>query len=178
LFCGTVRSNLDPFNEYTDLDLWGALRSAHLVEDIPTPQEKFPNNLESGSDEDQAPQKITLETPIVSGGLNFSLGQRQLMALARALIRKSRILVCDEATSSIDEDMDLKVQTTMLEGFKGCTVLCIAHRLRTIVRYDRVVVMDGGVVAECDEPLKLWSRGGVFRAMCDKSKIRREDFDL
>lgn len=98
------------------------------------------------------------------------------MALARALVRKSRILVCDEATSSIDQDLDLKVQTTILEGFQGSTVLCIAHRLRTIVRYDRVVVMDSGVVTECDEPLKLWSKGGEFRAMCDKSKILREDF--
>ena len=100
------------------------------------------------------------------------------MALARALIRKSRIIVCDEATSSIDEEMDRKIQATILESFKGCTVLCVAHRLRTILMYDRVVVMNAGVVAECDAPLKLWNvQGSIFRAICDKSKIRRGDFD-
>ncbi|KAL3420415.1 ABC transporter [Phlyctema vagabunda] len=181
LFRGTVRSNLDPFNEHSDLELWAALKSAHLIGESSTepeaPQEAH-DATGSGSEQNQTPSKLTLETPIVSEGLNFSLGQRQLMALARALIRKSRIIVCDEATSSIDEEMDRKIQTTILEGFKGSTVLCIAHRLRTILNYDKVVVMDAGIVVEFDEPLKLWNtQGGVFRAICDKSKIRRGDFD-
>lgn len=110
--------------------------------------------------------------------MNFSLGQRQLMALARALLRKSKIIVCDEATSSIDEETDRKIQKTMMEGFRGSTVLCIAHRLRTIINFDRVVVMDYGTVAECDTPLNLWNKqDGIFRSICDKSKIRRDDFD-
>ena len=176
MFEGTVRKNLDPFSDYTDLELWQALRSAHLVKD-PSVQQAPPTPESPDDPTKNSISKITLETPVLTEGLNFSLGQRQLIALARALVRKSRIIVCDEATSSIDEETDRKIQQTMLEGFKGSTVLCIAHRLRTIVRYDRVVVMDGGKVVECGQPLKLWTEGGVFRAICDKSKISKDDFE-
>jgi ABC-type multidrug transport system fused ATPase/permease subunit len=77
-------------------------------------------------------------------GLNFSLGQRQLMALARALVRDSRIIARDEATSSVDFETDRKIQETMATGFKGETLLCIAHRLPTIIHYDRICVMNAG----------------------------------
>jgi ABC-type multidrug transport system fused ATPase/permease subunit len=116
-------------------------------------------------------------------GLNFSLGQRQLMALARALVRGSKIIVCDEATSSVDMETDHKIQATMATGFKGRTLLCIAHRLHTIIGYDRICVMDQGRIAELGEPLELFRRGGkgeegeggIFRGMCDRSGIREED---
>jgi len=97
------------------------------------------------------------------------------MAVARALLRKSRIIICDEATSSVDESTDRKIQQTMQEGFKGSTVLTIAHRLRTIIKYDRVVVMDQGQIAEIGTPVELWEAGGIFRGVCEKSKICRED---
>lgn len=130
---------------------------------------------DAGAD-DKSPGRITLDAQVDEEGLNFSLGQRQLMALARALVRGSQIIVCDEATSSVDMETDRKIQTTMATGFKGKTLLVIAHRLRTIIGYDRVVVMDQGQIAEIDTPLKLYEKNGIFRGMCDRSKIRREDF--
>lgn len=162
LFRGTIRSNLDPFNEHTDLELWSALRQADLV----------------GSDASMEDKtgRIHLDSIVEEEGLNFSLGQRQLMALARALVRGSQIIVCDEATSSVDFETDQKIQRTIVEGFKGKTLLCIAHRLKTIIRYDRICVMDSGRIAELDTPLSLYEAGGIFRGMCDRSGIRREDF--
>ncbi|KAF2016030.1 ABC multidrug transporter-like protein [Aaosphaeria arxii CBS 175.79] len=162
LFKGTIRSNIDPFNEHTDLELWSALRQADLVSNDATMDDK------SG--------RIHLDSVVEEEGLNFSLGQRQLMALARALVRGSQIIVCDEATSSVDFETDQKIQQTIVEGFKGKTLLCIAHRLKTIIRYDRICVMDAGRIAELDTPLRLYDAGGIFRGMCDRSGIRRDDF--
>ncbi|KAI1106117.1 ATP-binding cassette transporter protein YOR1-like protein [Jackrogersella minutella] len=162
LFRGTVRSNLDPFSEHSDLDLWTALRKAGL---IPA----------DASIDDKDPTRIHLDSVVEEDGLNFSLGQRQLMALARALVRGSQIIVCDEATSSVDMETDDKIQKTMAVGFRGKTLLCIAHRLRTIIGYDRICVMDAGTIAELDSPYNLWKQGGIFRSMCDRSGIRVED---
>ncbi|OQO08855.1 hypothetical protein B0A48_05745 [Cryoendolithus antarcticus] len=162
LFRGTIRSNLDPFNEHNDLALWNALRQADLV----------------GADQDVSDDsgRIHLDTQVEDEGLNFSLGQRQLLALARALVRGSQIIVCDEATSSVDFETDQKIQKTIVRGFKGKTLLCIAHRLKTIIGYDRILVMDAGEVAELDTPVNLYDLGGIFRGMCERSGIRREDF--
>ena len=165
LFRGTIRSNLDPFNEHTDLELWSALRQSDLI----------------GADEkldDKTHGRIHLDGIVEEEGLNFSLGQRQLMALARALVRGSQIIVCDEATSSVDMETDQKIQRTIQTGFKGKTLLCIAHRLKTIINYDRICVMDQGRIAQLDTPLALWEdEEGIFRSMCDRSGIRREDFE-
>ncbi|KAH9910036.1 ATP-binding cassette transporter protein YOR1-like protein [Xylariomycetidae sp. FL2044] len=164
LFRGTVRSNLDPFNEHADLELWSALRQADLIPADANIDEKDP-------------ARIHLDSVVEEDGLNFSLGQRQLMALARALVRGSQIIVCDEATSSVDMETDDKIQKTMAVGFRGKTLLCIAHRLRTIIGYDRICVMDAGRIAEMDSPLNLWRRdgGGIFRSMCERSGIREVD---
>ncbi|RFU34609.1 hypothetical protein B7463_g1692, partial [Scytalidium lignicola] len=164
LFKGTIRNNLDPFNEHTDLELWSALRQSDLIS-------------ADASLDDKSPGRIHLDGVVEDEGLNFSLGQRQLMALARALVRGSQIIVCDEATSSVDMETDDKIQRTMAKGFKGKTLLCIAHRLKTIINYDRICVMDQGRIAELDTPLTLYERGGIFRSMCDRGGIRREDFD-
>ena len=164
LFKGTIRSNLDPFNQHTDLELWSALRQSDLVD-------------ANAQLEDKHTGRIHLDAVVEDEGLNFSLGQRQLMALARALVRGSQIIVCDEATSSVDMETDQKIQRTIATGFKGKTLLCIAHRLKTIIGYDRIVVMDAGRIAEIDNPLSLWEAGGIFRGMCEQSGIRREDFD-
>ena len=164
LFRGTIRSNLDPFNEHTDLELWSALRQSDLIE-------------ANANFEDKTHGRIHLDGNVEEEGLNYSLGQRQLMALARALVRGSQIIVCDEATSSVDMETDQKIQKTIATGFKGKTLLCIAHRLKTIISYDRICVMDQGGIAELDTPLKLWEKGGIFKSMCDRSGIRREDFD-
>lgn len=162
LFRGTVRSNLDPFQQKTDLELWSALRQADLVS--------------QDAQIDDKGQRIHLDSVVEEEGLNFSLGQRQLMALARALVRGSQIIVCDEATSSVDMETDQKIQKTIQQGFKGKTLLCIAHRLKTIINYDRICVMDQGRIAELDVPINLYDSNGIFRSMCDRSGIRREDF--
>ncbi|KAJ5960140.1 ABC transporter integral membrane type 1 [Penicillium vulpinum] len=185
LFKGTIRSNLDPFNEHNDLELWSALRKAYLIDQEQELESEGPQSgPASGSitpvtDSDlktRQTKKLTLESPVDDEGLNFSLGQRQLMALARALVRDARIIVCDEATSSVDFETDQKIQHTMTQGFDGKTLLCIAHRLRTIIHYDRICVMDKGRIAEMDTPVVLWDRAdSIFRAMCERSGITRED---
>ncbi|KAK2882455.1 hypothetical protein FQN49_000347 [Arthroderma sp. PD_2] len=182
LFRGTVRSNLDPFSEHTDLELWSALRQSHLVSeekgscsDINIDYADEKGTELPVSDQQQQQQRIHLDTAVEEEGLNFSLGQRQLMALARALVRDSRIIVCDEATSSVDFETDQKIQETMAVGFRGKTLLCIAHRLRTIINYDRICVMDQGSIAEMDTPLNLWEQDGIFRGMCERSGIVRSE---
>jgi ATP-binding cassette subfamily C (CFTR/MRP) protein 1 len=126
--------------------------------------------------DDKSPGRIHLDGIIEDEGLNFSLGQRQLMALARALVRGSQIIVCDEATSSVDMETDEKIQRTIATGFKGKTLLCIAHRLKTIINYDRICVMENGRIVELDTPYTLYHRGGLFKSMCDRGGIRKEDF--
>lgn len=121
LFRGTVRDNLDPFHEHADLELWDALRQADLVDS----DAKQSLQTNAGS--------ISLDSAVNEEGLNFSLGQRQLLALARALVRNSRIIVCDEATSSIDFETDQRIQRTIYNRFKGKTLLYIAHRLKSIL---------------------------------------------
>ncbi|KAJ5287805.1 hypothetical protein N7478_003491 [Penicillium angulare] len=186
LFKGTIRTNLDPFDEHSDLELWSALRKAYLIGDetlgpdtdvVPSDPPTGISTPITGSDSKPRPGKrLTLETPVDEEGLNFSLGQRQLMALARALVRDARIIVCDEATSSVDFETDQKIQYTMAQGFEGKTLLCIAHRLRTIIHYDRICVMDQGQIAEMDSPIALYDKpDGIFRAMCERSSISRQD---
>lgn len=153
LFRGTVRSNLDPFGDHADAALLEALRSSYL---------------------DPA---VTLDSQVDEEGYNFSLGQRQQIALARALVRGSRVVIADEATSSVDVDTDRLIQKSMKEGFRGRTLVCIAHRLRTVVGYDLVVVMEAGEVLEMEAPRDLWLRGGTWRGMCDRSGISEADFD-
>lgn len=184
LFRGTVRSNLDPFGKFSDHQLWSALQSADLVGEQTPPTPKTADAVD-GADAEAHTEKVSpntgrihLDTSVEEEGLNFSLGQRQLMALARALVRGSRIIVCDEATSSVDMDTDERIQRTIASGFKGRTLLCIAHRLKTILKYDRIIVMDAGVIAECDTPINLYEQGGIFRGMCERSNLRREDFEL
>ncbi|QIW99583.1 hypothetical protein AMS68_005101 [Peltaster fructicola] len=162
LFRGTIRSNLDPFDEHEDLVLWNALRQADLLDD-------------STNKPKDATDRITLDSVVEEEGHNFSLGQRQLLALARVLVKDTRIVICDEATSSVDFETDLRVQRTMLRAFKGKTLLCIAHRLKTIIGYDRILVVDAGTVADFDTPLALFDQGGSFRSMCERSGITRHD---
>ena len=142
LLRGTIRSNLDPFNKHTDLELWSALRQSDLVDADAQVDEK-------------AHGRIHLDGTVEEEGLNFSLGQPQLMALARTLVRGSQTIVCDEATSSVDVKTDNKIQRTMQTGFKGKTLLCIAHKLKTIINYDRICVMEQERIAELDTPIKL-----------------------
>jgi len=113
---------------------------------------------------------VTLDTNVSAGGANFSQGQRQLIAMARALLRRSSIVVLDEATSSIDFETDAKIQKTIREEFSDSLLLTVAHRLRTVIDYDRLIVLDKGQIAEFDTPWNLIQKeDGIFRNMCLKS---------
>ncbi|RIB11911.1 ATP-binding cassette transporter 1 [Gigaspora rosea] len=151
LFEGTVLFNLDPFKTHNDVEIWQALQSAHLKDYIAQLDDK-------------------LHAKVLEGGDNFSQGQRQLICLARALLRRSPIIVLDEATAAVDVETDAKIQKTIRTEFNWATLLCIAHRLRTIIDYDRVLVLDRGKVAEFDTPYNLLQdKNSVFRHLCEES---------
>lgn len=171
LFRGTIRSNLDPFKEHLDDVLWSSLRRAGVVDGEVIEQVKAQT---AGSTN---LHKFHLDQSVEDNGSNFSLGERQLIAFSRALVRNSTILILDEATSSVDYETDHKVQNTIIREFKNCTILCIAHRLRTIIHYDRILVLDKGEVQEFDTPWNLFQeKNSIFRQMCDKSGITSNDF--
>ncbi|TSK14589.1 Canalicular multispecific organic anion transporter 2 [Bagarius yarrelli] len=146
LFSGSLRMNLDPFEKHSDDDIWNALKLSHL--------HKFVSN---------QPAKLDLEC--AEGGENLSVGQRQLVCLARALLRKTRILILDEATAAIDLETDNLIQSTIRTQFEDCTVFTIAHRLNTIMDYTRVLVLDKGQIAEFDTPVNLITKKGIFYGM-------------
>ncbi|KAH9747875.1 ABC transporter C family member 2 [Citrus sinensis] len=141
LFSGTVRFNLDPFSEHSDADLWEALERAHLKDAIRR-------------------NSLGLDAQVSEAGENFSVGQRQLLSLSRALLRRSKILVLDEATAAVDVRTDALIQKTIREEFKSCTMLIIAHRLNTIIDCDRILLLDSGRVLEYDTPEELLSNEG------------------
>ncbi|XP_071783118.2 ATP-binding cassette sub-family C member 4-like isoform X1 [Centroberyx gerrardi] len=147
LFTGTMRKNLDPFRQHTDEDLWNALQEVQLKAVV----EELPNKL---------------ETVLAESGSNFSVGQRQLVCLARAILRKNRILIIDEATANVDPRTDGLIQQTIRDKFQECTVLTIAHRLNTIIDCDRILVLDAGRIQEYDEPyVLLQNQDGLFYQM-------------
>jgi ABC-type multidrug transport system fused ATPase/permease subunit len=174
LFHGTIRQNLDPFGNATDAELWDALRRSWLVDKSASGIGEF----HSGSDDLRNFHKFHLDQTVDDDGSNFSLGERQLLALARALVRDSKVLILDEATSSVDYETDSMIQSTIVNEFKECTILCIAHRLKTILNYDLILVLDKGEVAEYDTPHNLFKNGGIFTEMCARSNITEEDFNV
>ncbi|KAI8046520.1 probable multidrug resistance-associated protein lethal(2)03659 [Drosophila gunungcola] len=148
LFSGSMRYNLDPFEEYNDAKLWEALEEVKL--------KPLFAELPSG-----------LQSKISEGGSNFSVGQRQLVCLARAILRENRVLVMDEATANVDPQTDALIQATIRSKFRDCTVLTIAHRLNTIMDSDRVLVMDAGHLVEFGSPYELLtlSESKIFHSM-------------
>ncbi|XP_056392341.1 multidrug resistance-associated protein 1 isoform X2 [Hyla sarda] len=152
LFSGSLRMNLDPFEKYSDEEVWTSLELAHL------------KNFVSG-----LPDKLNHEC--AEGGENLSIGQRQLVCLARALLRKTKILVLDEATAAVDLETDGLIQSTIRKEFEDCTVITIAHRLNTIMDYTRVIVLDKGQIVEFDSPSNLLQKKGIFYSMAKDSGL-------
>lgn len=151
LFSGSIRKNLDPFDEHTDNALWSAVKEAGLGPLITS-----------------LPGKLDGE--LMEGGTNLSVGQRQLLCLARALLKQNKILVLDEATANVDQETDDAIQLSIRTNFANCTILTIAHRLNTIIDMDKVLVMGAGQVLEYDEPhILLQNREGHFYSMIQQT---------
>ncbi|KAG0249757.1 hypothetical protein DFQ27_009808 [Actinomortierella ambigua] len=188
LFKGTIRSNLDPFGNHEDAELWETLRRVHLIgptvhasgsgshhsNNVDTAVSSSANSVHDeasaaggsgtatpvvGASQSGGPGAhvsfSSLDNPVSEGGTNFSQGQRQLLCMARALLRNTKISIMDEATASVDFASDAKIQKTIREEFSNSTLICIAHRLRTIITYDRVLVLDHGEIKEYDTPANL-----------------------
>lgn len=147
LFSTTLRRNLDPFQAATDADIWAALEDVQLAEEV--------RSMPAG-----------LESIVSERGQNYSIGQRQLICLARAIIRRSSVLMIDEATAHVDNRSDALIQATIREKFKACTVLTIAHRLNTVMDSDVIFVMEEGGLVERGSPAELSAmKGGRFAAL-------------
>lgn len=167
LFTGTIRSNLDPFDNYSDDQIFEALKRVHLVQTDEILAASSSASVESG---ENANQFLNLSSKVTEGGNNLSQGQRQLMCLARSLLKTPKVLLLDEATASIDYETDAKIQNTIREEFAETTILTIAHRLRSIIDYDKILVMDAGKAIEYLHPHELLSnKDSVFYDMCSKS---------
>uniref|UniRef100_A0AAQ6AM37 ATP-binding cassette sub-family C member 5 n=1 Tax=Amphiprion ocellaris TaxID=80972 RepID=A0AAQ6AM37_AMPOC len=152
LFIGTVRSNLDPWDQYSDCQIWEALEKTHIKEMV----SQLPHSLHS---------------EVTENGENFSVGERQLLCVARALLRNSKILILDEATAAIDTETDRLIQETIRCAFGSCITLIIAHRLNTVMSCSRVMVLDNGQILEFDSPAALLAdENSRFRAMIETSE--------
>ncbi|XP_061748109.1 ATP-binding cassette sub-family C member 5 isoform X2 [Nerophis ophidion] len=157
LFIGTVRTNLDPWDQYSDSQIWEALEKTHIKDMV-----------------NQLPHSLYSE--VTENGENFSVGERQLLCVARALLRNSKILVLDEATAAIDTETDGLIQETIRCEFGSCTRLIIAHRLNTVMNCSKVMVMDSGQILEFDHPAALLSKeNSRFRAMIEASENQSKD---
>ncbi|OQV17373.1 Canalicular multispecific organic anion transporter 2 [Hypsibius exemplaris] len=153
LFSGSLRMNLDPFGQYSEEELWQALGNSHL--------KQYVNSLPEG-----------LDHLVAEGGENLSVGQRQLICLARALLRKTKVLVLDEATAAIDLETDSLIQDTIRVNFAECTVLTIAHRINTIMDSSRIMVLDAGRVKEFDTPANLLANSdSIFFSLAKSANL-------
>jgi len=142
----SLRDNLDPFHNHDEEQINKALLDVHMMEAV--------RALSHG-----------LDTTVAEGGLNFSVGQRQLLCLARAILRRNKILVLDEPTANVDSQTDKLLQEAVSRSFQGATILAVAHRLDTIIDYDKILVLGSGTVIEYDTPHDLIMKGGVFCSM-------------
>ena len=155
LFKGSIRKNLDPFETRSEQELWAALAGANLKEAV----ERLPERL------------LTDVTNIAEV---FSVGQKQLLCLARALLRRNKVLVLDEATANVDMITDNFIQKCIQTEFVNTTVVTIAHRLNTIADYDKVIVMDKGRIVECGSPYELLQKNGLFAEMVEHTGINAQ----
>lgn len=153
LFSETLRFNLDPLSSYTDVAIWSAIEQANLRQFVDS-------------------QKEGLDFAVAEGGMNLSVGQRQLVCLARALLRRSRVLILDEATAAVDLETDDLIQQTIRTAFRDSTVVSIAHRINTVLDYDKIIVLDCGQIVEMDSPSRLLEdESSVFYSLAQKANL-------
>ncbi|KAL9658235.1 hypothetical protein ABK040_012494 [Willaertia magna] len=151
LFSNTIRYNIDPFNEFEDFEIWNALERVHLKEKIKE-------------------MKDQLSEQVLEDGKNFSIGECQLLTLCRCILRKSKIIIFDEATAYVDSKSDELVQRTIREEFKDSTIIMVAHRLDTIIDADRIVVLDSGELVEIGKPMELLkNENGYFYKLVNET---------
>lgn len=156
LFSGTVRGNLDPTGAVGDEELWSGLRRCGL--------EELVRGLDGG-----------LAANVSEGGRNFSVGERQVLCLTRALLRRTRVLCLDEATANVDPTNDQRIQRVLSTEVQGMLVLTIAHRLHTIMNTDRILVVDKGGLAQLDTPAALMQQEGIFRELAERAGLSKSD---
>ena len=152
LFQASLRDNIDPLGQSSQEELWRVVRESNLEEKV-------------------RGDPRGLDMMVEAEGENFSVGEKQLICLARALVRRPKILLLDEATASLDLRTDHLIQTTIMTAFNSCTVLTIAHRLNTVMEYDKIMVLDQGQLLECDTPDNLLASGGVFAEMAKSAGL-------
>ncbi|MQM17649.1 hypothetical protein Taro_050623 [Colocasia esculenta] len=159
MFQGTVRHNLDPLEKYSDPQVWEALNKCRLGDLVREKEKK-------------------LDSAVVENGENWSVGQRQLLCLGRALLKRSSILVLDEATASVDTATDGTIQKIIRQEFKDNTVITIAHRIHTVIDSDLVLVLSEGKVQEYDAPAKLLeSEDSAFAKLIKEYSLRSHGFN-
>lgn len=159
IFSGTLRKNLDPFEEYQDKDLWESLKQVQM-------------------DSAACISKDGLETLLADSGSNLSAGESQLVCLARAVLRKNKIIVMDEATANVDPRTDALIQETIRSCFKDCTILTIAHRLHTVMDSDRILALSDGAVEEFDTPWNLLQKEDGLLSRLVRNTGRSTEFEL
>jgi len=154
MFEGTIRSNLDPLGEYTDNQIWEALNCCQLGDEV-------------------RKKELQLDSPVLENGENWSVGQRQLVCLGRVILKRSKVLVLDEATASVDTATDNLIQKTLRQQFLETTVITIAHRITSVLDSDMVLLLDDGVVVERDTPTKLLEdRSSLFSKLVSEYTMR------
>lgn len=165
LFTGTIRSNLDPFGIHTDSEIFTALKQVQLISEIPDAAASVPSETDGTTNKNIF---LDLSSSVAESGNNLSQGQRQLVCLARALLRNPKVFIMDEATGSLDYETDTKIQETVAE--MKSTIITIAHRLKSVAAYNKIVVLDHGKVVEFGHPHELLKNmRGIFYGMCESS---------
>jgi len=169
IFSGTLRSTLDVFDEYEDAEIFEALRRVHLIPSADTAAED-PETV-------NANVFRNLDASVSEGGDNFSTGEKQLLCMARAILRRSKVLVMDEATASVDYATDELISKTIRQEFAESTILTIAHRLRTVIDYNRVMILEEGRIVEFDSPAVLLADSSSrFHSLCKATG--KEEFNM